>query len=91
MQLMRKLSDETKKLISDAINSGSDLNSDNAGKKKEEKKGNRTKSVAKAAAVEVHSRNPLANIELMTNQLNSGAMTDAAVVYAWGYDDLATL
>ena len=45
----------------------------------------------KAAAVEVHFRNPLANIELMANQLNSGAMTDVAVVYAWGYDDLVEL
>jgi hypothetical protein len=33
----------------------------------------------------------LANIELMVNRLNSGAMTDAAVVDAWGYDDLVEL
>ena len=65
----------------------SDLEEDSS----KRKKSNRTKSVAKIADVEVHSRNPLTNIEVMVNQLNSVVMTDTVVVDVWGYDDLVEL
>jgi len=81
MKLMRKLPDDTKKLISDAIKSGS---APISGKNAKKKKGN--KGVVKAAAVNAYAANSLVGVELFVNTLNSGPMTDVSVVNAWGYD-----
>jgi len=81
MKLMRKLPDDTKKLISDAIKSGSAPISGKDAKKKKGKQG-----VVKAAAVNAHAANSLAGVELFVSTLNSGPMADVSVVNAWGYD-----
>ena len=81
MKLMRKLPDDTKKLISDAIKSGS---APISGKDAKKKKGN--KGVVKAAAVNAYAANSLTGVELFVNTLNSGPMADVSVVNAWGYD-----
>jgi len=81
MKLVRKLPDDTKKLISDAIKSDSAPISCKDAKKKKGKKG-----VAKAAAVNAHAAGSLAGVELFVNTLNSGPMAAIAVVDAWGYD-----
>ena len=82
LKLMRDLPDETKKLISDAMKSGSaPISAKDATKKKD--KGER-KGVAKSAAVNAHAGTALAGVELLVNQLNSGAMPGIAAVDAWG-------
>jgi len=81
MKLMRKLPDDTKKLISDAIKSGSAPISCKDARKKKGKKG-----VAKAAAVNAHAAGSLAGVELFVNTLNSGPMPGIAAVDARGYD-----
>jgi hypothetical protein len=81
MKLMRKLPDDTKKLISDAIKSGSaPISCKDAGKKKGKK------GVAKAAAVHAYAADSLASVELLVNTLNSGPMASTSAVDAWGYD-----
>ena len=89
LKLMRKLADETKKLISDVIKSGSDSISRKDTKKKKEK--DKCKSVVKDTDVESYDGNPLTGIELLVNQLNSVEMVDKTVVNVWGYDNLVEL
>jgi hypothetical protein len=81
MKLMRKLPDDTKKLISDAIKSGSAPISCKDARKKKGKKG-----VVKATAVNAYAADSLAGVELFVNTLNSDPMPGIAVVDAWGYD-----
>ena len=81
MKLMRKLPDDTKKLISDGIKSGSAPISCKDAKKKKGKK-----DVGKAATVNAYAADSLAGVELLVNTLNSGPMPSIAVVDTWGYD-----
>ncbi len=81
LRLMRELPDDTKKLISDAIKSGSAPISCKYARKKKGKNG-----VVKSAAVIAYAGDSLGGVELFVNTLNSGPMPGIAVVDAWGYD-----
>ncbi len=82
MKLMQKLPDDTKKLISDAIKSGSASISCKGAKKKKGKKG-----IVKASDVNAYVADSMAGVQLfIANTLNSGPMPGIAVVDAWGYD-----
>ena len=93
LEAYAQASEETKKLISDAIKSGWVRNNGKAVERKEKdgKKDNRTMSVSKAAAatVEAHAANPWLNPQY---RLNSVVMTDTSLGDAWFvYDDIVGL
>ena len=81
LRLMQKLPDETRSLFRMQSNLAR-LQSVRRCKEKEGK-GKRA-GVVKAAAVNAHAGSALAGVELLVNQLNSGAMPGIAAVDAWG-------
>ena len=79
MKLVRKLPDDTKKLISDAIKSDSAPISCKDARKKKGKKG----FVKSAAVIAAYAGDSLGGVELFVNTLHSGPMPGIAVVDAW--------